>query len=128
RIGIQILNDKMIEAWIGGELFAIHSQSGDTAVFDLRRQMADPARHQIENRAPGRKEFSIKLRDSRNRTIVDMRDEAWLRIENRVGRFVVAREGRWRQAWNLHVVTSRTAFPAPRARPSIAILNTTPPA
>ncbi len=69
----------------------------DLAIGNIARQMADPARHQIENRAARRKQRTIEFGDSHGRLGVDMGDEARRGIENMVRRLIFLAEGVRRQ-------------------------------
>src|SRR5262245_25336402 len=60
--------------------------------------MADPAAHQIEERAARRQHGAIEIRQRGDRAVIDVLDETGRLVEQRVVRFVEAGEGARRQA------------------------------
>ena len=61
-------------------------------VTDLRRQMADPAAHEVEDGSARRKMLAVEPSDGGDGRIVDVGDEARRRVEQLVRRLVDAAE------------------------------------
>jgi hypothetical protein len=54
RIGVQVLDNGRVEPRVGRKLLLVEAQPDHSSVGDLRRQVTDPATHQIEDRPAGR--------------------------------------------------------------------------
>ena len=98
RVLVEVLHKPTAEARIGGQFLGIHAVADDFAILDLGRQVADPAAHQIEQRAAGRQHGAIKLGQGRDRAVIDVLDEPRRLIEQRVVGFVETGEGARREA------------------------------
>jgi len=48
RLAIEVLHKPARQPRIGRQLLGVHAMADELAVIDIGRQMADPARHQIE--------------------------------------------------------------------------------
>jgi hypothetical protein len=51
RIRVQILDHVGVEPLIAAQLYLVHAEPDHAAVFDFRRQVADPAAHEVQDRA-----------------------------------------------------------------------------
>ena len=75
RILVQILDEPAAEARVRRQFGFVHAVADDFGIFDLRRQMADPAAHQIEQHAALRQHAAIEIGQRGDRVLVDMIDE-----------------------------------------------------
>src|SRR5215212_9438858 len=55
KIRIQVLHDVGVEPLVAAQLHFVHTQADDTPVLDLRRQMAYPTAHEVQNLSLRRK-------------------------------------------------------------------------
>src|SRR5262249_38670630 len=100
-IGIEVLHKVAREPRIGGQLFLVHAVADDLAVGDIGRQMADPARHEVEDHAAGWKQLAIERGDRRDRGVVDMRDQPRRRVKTLIRRGVLLEKCRRWKFWQI---------------------------
>ena len=67
RVAIQILYVPFVEKRVFRQLAGVEPDPDDPRIGDLGRQMADPARHQIEDGAAGRQDLAIEVGDRGDR-------------------------------------------------------------
>src|SRR5262245_31597786 len=109
RLLIQIAHEPFRGARIRRQLFPIHPEQNHFALGGLRRQVTDPAAHEIEDRSTRRKVFAIELGDGGDGPVVDVRDEARTLVEEIVGRLVESREELRRKRQHGHPCRSPSA-------------------
>jgi hypothetical protein len=88
RVAIEVLDVPFVEEGVLDEFLLVEADADDAPVLGLGRQVADPARHQIEDRAAGRENAPVEIRDAGDRRLVDMGDEARQPVELLVRRFI----------------------------------------
>src|SRR3712207_1428501 len=89
---VQVLDYVLIVPVVPSQLYLVHPQADDALVLDLRRQVADPAAHQIEDLAVRLEELPVELGDGGYRPVVYVGDEPGRAVEVLVRRLVVAPE------------------------------------
>jgi len=75
RVAVQVLDEPAVEPRIGGQFGGIHAVADHFGINHFRRQMADPAAHQIEQDAARGQYAAIELRQRGNCPVVDVMDE-----------------------------------------------------
>ena len=70
RIAVEILYPPFVEKRIFGERAALDADADDPPVRRFRREMRDPSRHNIEDRAACRQHLTVEVGNSGNRRAV----------------------------------------------------------
>ena len=70
RIAVEILHPPFVEKRIFGQRAALDADADDAAIRRLRREMRDPSRHHIEDRAARRQHLTVEIGNSGNRRAV----------------------------------------------------------
>ena len=92
-VGVEVLDEAAVEAWVGGELIFVQAVAGDAGIRDIIGQVADPAAHEVEDDAAGGERVAVEGGDRVDGGVVDVGDEAGVGIEERVGGAVLSGEG-----------------------------------
>jgi len=90
---VQVLHDAAAQARVGLEFRPVHAEADDATIDDVVGQVADPARHEVEQDVARREALAIDVGDGGDRAIVDVGDEPRLRVEQQIGRGVAFGEG-----------------------------------
>src|SRR6516165_6400637 len=97
RLTVEVLDEPTVEPRIGGELGGVHAVADHLLVRDFRRQVADPAAHQVEQHAIRRQQVAVEAGQRRYGTLVDVTDEPRRLIEDLVRLVVELGKGAVRQ-------------------------------
>ena len=85
---VQVARDPLGEPRVLRELVGVHPDADDAAERERGRQVADPARAQVEHVAAGCERAGVVLRHRRDRAVVDVRHKSRRLVELDVGRRV----------------------------------------
>jgi hypothetical protein len=92
-IRVEVLDDEGVEPLVAAKLDLVHAEADHAPVLDLRRQVADPAAHEIQEGSAGWEEVPVQLRDGAYGPLIDVRHEPGRAVELLVWRLVGAPEG-----------------------------------
>jgi len=98
RVAVEVVHHPFGQPRVGGQLLGIHAQPGHAPIGYLRRQMADPAAHQIQHRSARRKILAVKLGHRRDGAAVNMRHQPRRLIEDLIRRLILAPKRAGRQS------------------------------
>ncbi len=70
-LAVEVLHPPLVEKRILRQRTGVRSDADNPAVADFRRQMADPARRQVEDGAARRHHFAVEVGDRGDRGVVD---------------------------------------------------------
>ena len=92
-VAVQVLHKAATEPGVGLELLGVHASADHLGEGHLGRQMADPARHQIQHNASGWQEGTVEAGERMRCRLVNVSDEPGRGVEDCVVAAVLLREG-----------------------------------
>ena len=92
-VGVQALNRVLGQARVLGQLRSIHPEPGHAAELQVGREVAHPARHQVQDVVADREVLAVERGDGGLRAVVDVVDEPGPGVELAVVGLVGAAEG-----------------------------------